>query len=175
MTRQFEKCVHTAPRRRNLNPGHRLQQWDEGVAAKLEVGHHRRGDLMGVVQCGDARPLGENAGAGGVELDQLADLRRHVWGHHQPAQAPARHQKALGEAVHHHQPVVGRRNIQKTWGTAVCAGLVIKPLVDLVSQNPGASLAAMMEDLLLLLTRQSPAGGVVGCIDDEQLGLRSHR
>ena len=76
--------------------------------------------------------------------------------------------------MHHHQPIIGQRNIEKTRRTGIGAGLEIETLVDLVGQYPGSGLAAMLQNALLLQTRQRPAGRIVGRVNDQHFGGLSH-
>ena len=108
--------------------------------------------------------------AGGVELDQLADVRRHAARQHQPAQAPAGHQEALRKAVDDDQAVVGRGDVEKARRAALRRRLEVDALVDLVGDDPGAGRAAVREERLLLGARQRPAGRVVRRIDEQRRG-----
>ena len=72
--------------------------------------------------------------------------------------------------MHHHQAVLGYGDVQKAGGAGVGRGRVVQVFVDLVSQDPGAGAAAVGQDGALFLAAQGPAGGVVGRIQDEQLG-----
>ena len=89
-----------------------------------------------------AAALDEHRRARAVELDQLADGVAADRRQHQPAQAPAGHQEALGEAVRRRQPVVGARRCP---GSSARGRRVAEPdaLVDLVGHDPGAGAAAV--------------------------------
>jgi hypothetical protein len=116
--------------------------------------------------------LGEHAGAGGVELDELA----HVVRHGRPASpaSPGASRSSGSSWRSCAPPPAGRRGRRRpgSWARSARRGLVVQPLVDLVGQDPGAGLAAMRQDGLLLGARQRPAGGVVRRVDDQQLGGR---
>ena len=49
-------------------------------------------------------------------------------------------------------------------------GFVVKTFIHLVGQDPGARLAAVIQDGLLLCTRERPAGRVVGRVEHQQTG-----
>ena len=132
-----------------------------------------RYESVGLRQRGQAGALHEHRRARGVELDQLADRVGQCGRHHQPTQPPAGHQKALGEAVRHDQPVVGVGDVEKTRRRFSVPEE--HPFVDLVRNDPGAGAAAVVEDGLLLGARQRPAGRIVRRIDQQHAGLRSHR
>ncbi|MNV35242.1 hypothetical protein D3C71_1266830 [compost metagenome] len=75
--------------------------------------------------------------------------------------------------MRHDQPVLGLSHVQKAGGRAVGrVARVVQPLVHLVCQDPGARVTAMRQDGGLLLARQRPARGVVGCVDDQQARAR---
>ncbi len=86
-------------RRRHLHAGHRRPAAAPGVSRQALRWATTRGVISAVRQRGHAGALREHAGAGGVELDQLAHAVHQRGRQHQPAEAPAGHQEALGEAV----------------------------------------------------------------------------
>ena len=128
-----------------------------------------RRDGFGLRQGCQCAALREHRRAGCVELDQLADVQRHLGRKNQVAQAPAGHEEGFREALRDHQPVLRLGDVQKAGrraGGRVVA--VVQALVHLVRENPRARGAAVRQDGRLLLVRQRPAGGVVGRIDDQQ-------
>ena len=102
--------------RRDLDAGDVGQQAAPACRGRLAGARRSRGVISSpCAERGDAGALGEDAGAGGVELDQLAHAVHQRRRQHQPAEAPAGHQEALGEAVGDHQAVVRRRRCRGSW------------------------------------------------------------
>lgn len=101
--RKQKKHMHAAACTSHLHAGQRLLQRHQ-VVAVADAPHALR----------------KHADARGIEPLQLAHVAGHRRRHHQPAQAPARHQKALGKAVRHHQqapihPIYCPQALSRSW------------------------------------------------------------
>ena len=98
-------------------PGSAARPRDEQIAAGAQALHQRGHEVGRNLQRRQAAALHEHRRAGGVELDQLAGGVEMAARQHQPAQAPAGHQEALGKAVRHHQPVFVRGDVEEARGS----------------------------------------------------------
>src|SRR2546428_825702 len=98
-----------------------------------------------------------------VVVEELAEIGHQRRWSDDAAQAPPGHQPRFGKTVGAYDAVRGIGKIEEGRGAVVTA--VVKPLVDIVGDDPDAVLAAMRENRLLRLALECPAGRVVRRID----------
>ena len=111
----------------------------------------------------DGRRAGVDAFRIGGQLLAVARRRDH------PADPPAGHGEGLGEAVHHDQRVVGRRDLQEGGRGGAVEYVAV---IDLVREEDDSPPAAEIEQAPLFRGRHHPAGRVAGRVDEQRARVR---
>src|SRR5436190_820063 len=154
-----EEDVHRPRRRRDFYALDSAELRDQKITCGAEASERVQYRWLALGHSNDARALHEHGRAGGVVFDELAEVGHQRRWSDDPAQPPPGHQPRFGKTVGAYDTVGGIGKIEEGRRAIGCA--VVKPLVDIVGDDPDAVLAAMRENRVLRLTLESPAGGVV--------------